>query len=177
MGATALSTILPGPVRQVGYVVGDLDATIGSWLPLGVGPWFVLRDQDQSCTYRGAPCDTTLSIAFANTATMQIELIQQHGDTPTIYSEFLGSGREGYHQLAWWADDFDATMAAVDDAGWPVVWSGGEGLARFAYVEPPDRPAPVLEIMELNDLTRGLDGLVSAAAVDWDGSDPIRRLG
>ena len=73
---------------------------------------------------------------------MQIELIQQQDDTPSIFTEFLAANGPGYHQLAYWTDDFEATMATVEKAGWPVVWSGGEGFGvRFAYVEPPDWPA------------------------------------
>ena len=40
-------------------------------------------------------------------------------------------------------------MKAVVDAGWPVVWSGGEGFGvRFAYVEPPNSPATIIEISD-----------------------------
>ena len=38
-----LMTVLPGPMRQIGYVVTDLDRAIDGWLELGVGPWFVMR--------------------------------------------------------------------------------------------------------------------------------------
>jgi hypothetical protein len=36
-------SVLPGPIRQIGYVVADLDGAIQSWIQLGVGPWFVMR--------------------------------------------------------------------------------------------------------------------------------------
>ena len=75
-------------------------------------------------------------------------------------------------------------MQAVRDAGWPVVWSGGEGpedpegtVTRFAYVEPPERPAAIIEIMELTDTTQGMATFVRDAAATWDGSDPVRELG
>ena len=34
---------LPGPIRQIGYVVTDLDEAIENWVELGVGPWLVIR--------------------------------------------------------------------------------------------------------------------------------------
>ena len=121
------------------------------------------------------------SSTLANSGEMQIELIQQEGDTPSIYTEFLRANGPGYHQLAYWTDDFDATMASVRDAGWPVVWLGDEDVGtRFAYLEPPNSPAhisPVIEIMELNDLMTGMATFVRDAARTWDGSDPIRVLG
>jgi hypothetical protein len=40
-------TVLPGPIRQIGYVVTDLDRAMARWLELGVGRWFVIRDGGQ----------------------------------------------------------------------------------------------------------------------------------
>jgi catechol 2,3-dioxygenase-like lactoylglutathione lyase family enzyme len=169
--------VLPGVVRQVGYVVRDLDEAIASWVALGVGPWFVIRGHTQPGTYRGEPCEVTLSVAFANTGDLQLELIRQDDDTPSIYSEFLDSGREGYHQLAWWAPDWEETMAAIDEAGWPVVWSGGDaGATRYVYVEVPGAPAAIVEVMELTELTTGMATMVREAAASWDGGDPVRNL-
>jgi catechol 2,3-dioxygenase-like lactoylglutathione lyase family enzyme len=174
---------LPGPIRQIGYVVRDLDAALAEWLALGIGPWFVVREHVQHVIYRGEPCEVTISIALANSGELQVELIHQHGDTPSIFTEFLAAGREGFHQLAWWSEDFDADVAAAEAAGWPVVWSDpGESTqapaTRFAYVEPPaGGPATVYEIMELTELTAGMGAFVLDAARDWDGSDPIRIVG
>ncbi len=168
---------LPGPIRQIGYVVTDLDRALDSWVDLGVGPWFVLRGIAQRVTYRGEPCEITLSLALANSGDLQVELIQQHGETASIFTEFLASCGPGFHQLAYWTDDFEATMRSVAGAGWPVVWSGGEDVGtRFAYVEPPGSPAAVIEIMELTDTTRGMATFVRDAAAGWDGTEPIREL-
>ncbi|MGV0716913.1 VOC family protein [Mycolicibacterium sp. XJ662] len=170
-------TILPGPIRQIGYVVSDLDRALASWLELGVGPWFVMRGLTLTASYRGKPCQVTQSLALSNSGELQVELIQQDDQTPSIFTEFLAAGVEGFHQLAYWAEDFDATMQTVAAAGWPVVWSGGEDVGtRFAYVEPPNRPAAVIEIMELTEVTTGMAQFVRDAAASWDGSDPIRTL-
>jgi catechol 2,3-dioxygenase-like lactoylglutathione lyase family enzyme len=173
-----VNRVLPGPIRQIGYIVSDLDTAIESWVNLGVGPWFVLRGIPIRALYRGEPCETAITMALANSGEMQIELIAQDDDTTSIYSEFLASGREGYHQLAYWSDDFDETMGAVAAAGWPVVWLGDESVGtRFAYVEPPNSPATIIEIMELNEATAGMGKFVSDAAAAWDGTDPVRVLG
>jgi hypothetical protein len=158
-------------------VVRDLDKALASWLALGVGPWYVMRGQHLRTLYRGEPCEVTVSIAFANSGDMQLEVIAQEAGDASIYTEFLASGREGFNQFAYWAADFDAAVQSVRDAGWPVVWSGGEADGvRFVYLEAADGPAPIIEISELNDATRGLGELVRAAADGWDGADPIRSL-
>jgi catechol 2,3-dioxygenase-like lactoylglutathione lyase family enzyme len=167
--------VLPGPIRQIGYVVTDLDRAIASWVQLGVGPWFVIRGLPMRVLYRGEPCETSLSLALSNSGEMQVELIQQEDDTPSIFTEFLASTGPGYHQLAYWTEDFDATMEAVEDAGWPIVWSGGEGLGvRFAYVEPMDGPPAVIEISELTETALANSTYIRDSAAGWDGSDPIR---
>ncbi|KUI16475.1 glyoxalase [Mycobacterium sp. GA-1285] len=174
-------TILPGPIRQIGYVVTDIDRAIASWLEIGVGPWFVMRNLTLTARYRGEPCEITQSLALSNSGDMQIEVIQQHSEAPSVFKEFLDAHGEGFHQFAYWATDFDATMRAVETAGWPVVWSGGEDVGtRFAYVEPPAgaaHVAQIVEIMELTEITSGMAAFVREAAANWDGSDPVRVLG
>jgi hypothetical protein len=171
-------TVLEGPVRQIGYVVRDVDTAVQSWLALGVGPWFTMPNLEmKGCRYRGELSEPTITIALANSGPMQIELIQQHDDAPSIYREFLDAGSEGYHQLAWWVDDFDALLKRAEVTGWPVVWSGDGGAVRFAYFEPEPTISAIVEVMELNDASRGMAELVASAAQSWDGvTDPIRSL-
>jgi catechol 2,3-dioxygenase-like lactoylglutathione lyase family enzyme len=170
--------VLPGPIRQNGYVVHDLDAAIAEWLALGIGPWVTLGPLDQTMTFRGQEVTTTITLAFANSGDLQLELIEQTGDAPTAYREFLDAGREGFHHLAWWVDDIDATRADLEAAGLPAVFEGdGGGAARFFYADAPTAAASFLEVMELNDMTRGLADHVKQAADTWDGvTDPIRKL-
>jgi hypothetical protein len=173
--------ILPGPIRQIGYVVTDLDDALASWIELGVGPWLVMRGLPMQARYRGQPCETTISLALSNSGELQVELVKQEDETPSIFTEFLAANGTGFHQLAYWAEDFDATMKAVADAGWPVVWSGGEGLGvRFAYVETPNSPtlpATIVEISELTEAQAGAAKFIRDAAANWDGRDPIREMG
>jgi hypothetical protein len=170
--------VLPGPIRQVGYLVRDIDLAIAGWLEIGVGPWFVIRGVPIRALYRDEPCEVAISVALSNSGEMQVELIAQDDDTPSIYTEFLSSNGPGYHQLAYWTADFDAAMQAVRDAGWPIVWSGGSDLGvRFAYLQPSGCPAEVIEVSEVNEVTSGMATFVREAAANWDGHDPIRVLG
>jgi len=168
----------PGPVRQIGYVVNDFNRALASLLEVGVGPWYVMRGLTQHVLYRGAPCRVTLSLGLANTGDMQGGSDRPGGHSPSIYREFLTSGREGFHQFAWWVTDFDSALVNAEAAGWPVVWSGeaAKGV-RDAYVEPSGGLATVYEIMELTALTSGFNKVIRDAADSWDGTDPIRAVG
>ena len=86
--------------------------------------------------YRGQATEPVVSFAFANSGELQVELIEQEDDSPSIYREFLDAGREGFHHLAWWAEDFDAVARAAEDAGWPAGQHGNTGgMAQFAYYD------------------------------------------
>ena len=170
--------ILPGPIRQNGYVVRDLGRAIDAWLDVGVGPWLLLPHLTQAgSVYRGQPTEPVVSIAFANSGELQVELIEQEDDSPSIYREFLDAGQEGFHHLAWWVEDFEGVARAAEDAGWPVVHAGDTGgMAQFAYYDPGGVTSTVVEVMELTDATRWLVATVRDAAAGWDGTDPVRSL-
>lgn len=171
----AVGRVLPGPVRQIGYVVTDLDAAIADALAVGIGPWFTVRDMPQDdVTYRGEPCRPVLSLAFANSGDMQVEIIQQVGGTPSIYTEFIDAGGDGFNQLAWWVDDFTEMAARADAAGWTEVYGGDAGGARFAYYETAGALATIVEVMEMTGSTKWMADTVRAAAEAWDPNDPTQ---
>ena len=169
----AVGAVLPGPIRQVGYVVRDLQTAIDDAVALGIGPWFTMFDLPQEgMTYRGAPCAPVLSLAFANSGDLQLEIIQQVDDSPSIYREFLDAGNHGFNQLAWWVDDFAAFEARAGAAGWQAVYGGDAAGSRFEYYETGGGLASIVEVMELNDATRWMATTVRDAANAWDPSDP-----
>lgn len=167
----------PGPIRQFAYVVHDLDESCARWLSAGVGPWYVMRSMPQpGTTYRGAETEPIVSIGFANSGDMQIELIQQHNNAPSIYREFLDVGRTGLHHVAYWAEDFDGAMARARAAGYRTAQIGRTAGTGFAYVDGGPA-ADFIEIMQLNEVTGGMMGLIRDAAATWDGKDPVRTVG
>jgi hypothetical protein len=178
MSTARPSSILPGVIRQNGYVVRDLRSAVDAWLAVGVGPWLLLPHLTQTGSiYRGQPTEPVVSIAFANSGDLQVELIEQEDDSPSIYKEFLDGGRDGFHHLAWWTEDFAAATGAAAEAGWSNVHSGDTGgMAQFAYFDEGGATSTVIEVMELTDATRWMATTVRAAADSWDGTNPVRNL-
>ncbi len=168
---------LPGAIAQHAYVVTDLDDAMAWWCAQGVGPWFVLHElRQQGYVHRGEAVEPVLTLAFANSGELQVELVVAHDDTPSPFRDFLETGRSGAHHLAWWTPAWDEWSGAAEAAGWaPVSHGDGGGMARWAY---HDRGGPLLvEVMELNDATRWLASTVRDAHLTWDGvSDPVRSL-
>ena len=166
-----------GNVTQNGYVVRDIEAAMRHWSSvLCVGPWFYAeRAPIENFQFHGAPSDCAISIALANAGTLQIELIQQRNDAPSMYRNFLDAGHEGLQHIAYWTYRFDAALDVAKTLGWTLGQSGNVGEpGRFAYFETEAHPGTVVELSETNGPKCAMFKRISAAAREWDGSDAIR---
>lgn len=171
-----------GGIRQIGYIVKDIEKAMEHWSRvLGVGPWFYREDATPSVfTYYGK--DSTppkISIAVANSDYIQLELIQQHDDAPSLYRDSLkAAGGDCMQHVAFWTDDhYDELRAQLIEAGYVEGHAGQMGQrGRFTYLVHKDLPSCVIEISE----TRGGKGeyfrKVAAAAQEWDGKESIIRV-
>jgi hypothetical protein len=155
----------------------DLDAAVAAWVARGVGPWWFMREvRQQGYVHRDEPVEPVLTLGFANSGPMQVELITAHDSTPSPFREFLDAGRSGFHHHAWWVEDWDAWSASATAGGWsPMAHGDGGGAAQWAYY---DIGGPgFVEVMELNEATRWLADKVHADHLAWDGvTDPARTL-
>lgn len=165
-----------GVARQNGYVVRDIEAAMQHWSSqLGIGPWFYLPDlAPKDFRYRGQPSPATMSVAFANTGNLQIELIQPLNDAPSAYRDFLAAGREGLQHLSSWEENLEQIIRRAADHGIGIYHEGRLGGARFVYFATETHPGTVYEVAAPDERTWELFRKVREAALSWDGSDPIR---
>ena len=176
-----MSTLF-GAVRQAGYVVEDIEQAMARWVALGVGPWFY-KEQVVSTEFRyhGQPSRLPqLSIALANSGELQIELIQQRDDAPTLYRDsLLRQGECAQHIAYWTMDRFDEFCRHLLEQGYVEGHAGrmGANRGRFAYFVHPDLPSAMIEISESTGGKGEYFDEIKRASVGWDGSDPIRRVG
>jgi hypothetical protein len=167
-----------GPVRQNGYVVRDIEAALAHWTGvIGVGPfWYIERAPLEAFRYRGDPSPLEVSIALANSGDLQIELIQQRNDAPSMYRDFLAAGHEGLQHVAYWTRDFDRDLERARESGFRAAQSGQVGAdGRFVYFESHGHPGTVVELSEINGAKGRFFEHIREAAAAWDGSEPIRR--
>lgn len=170
-----------GPIRQNGYVVPDIRAAMDHWVRvLGVGPWFYFdRVKVDWFRHRGEPSDIEVSIALANSGDLQIELIQQRNDAPSMYREFLDGGRAGLQHVAFWTTDYQALYDHALSIGYKIGHEGqiGGERGRFSYFDTELHPGTVIELSDISG-PKGwfFEHVVKEAAVNWDGADPIREM-
>jgi catechol 2,3-dioxygenase-like lactoylglutathione lyase family enzyme len=174
-------SIYGGPVHQLGIVVEDIDTAMRLWTQgLGIGPFYVGRERSfTNFTYRGnSASPPVLSIALAQVGPLQIELIQQLNDTPSAFTEFTRAGRSGMHHLASMFRDptqYDAAHRRLTDAGLVEVQSGIGSGGRWSYLGTDPLEFPMFELCETHGALGEMFDRVRAAAIGWDGADPIRE--
>lgn len=168
-----------GTVMQLAFVPGDIDAALRYWTgTMGVGPFFKLEHvQYESGKYRGEPADIDFTVYIAYWGDMQIELIEQHNDAPSIYSAWRRQGREGLHHVCIKVEDMAKARAICAEVGATVMQEltlpgGGEAI----YVDAGGGPGSLIEMICFPPEAYGFFDTMREAACDWDGTDPIRLV-
>ena len=167
-----------GEMRQVGIVVRDIEDAMDHWSRVcGVGPWFYTdKLAVTEFSYRGVKHDDLhVSIALANSGDIQLELIQQRCQTPSMYRRFLDAGHEGMQHWSSWPVDYDDRLNRALASGYRIGQQGDSARGRFVYLLHEGHPGTVIEMAHMTDARRRIFDGVREAAIGWDGSDPIRR--
>ena len=169
-----------GAVTQNGFVVRDIRAAMDHWVNvMGVGPWFyVPLVKTDYFRHRGVASDMRMSVALANSGDLQIELIQQRNDAPSLYKEFLDAGHEGLQHMAYWTRDYQGVYDKALSLGYTVGHEGqiGGEQGRFAYFDTQAHPGTVVELSDISGSKGKFFDHIRRAAEGWDGSDPIREV-
>ncbi|MBO1078038.1 VOC family protein [Roseomonas haemaphysalidis] len=166
-----------GEIRQLGYVVPDIEAAMDYWTrELGVGPFFYNpRVPIENYRYRGESHVPHNSVALANSGALQVELIQCRNAVPSMYKDFTDAGRSGLQHVAYWTSDYDADLARLTAEGFEPVMSGEVGTrGRFVYFDTEYHPGTVIELSEVAGPKGEMFRLIREASEGWDGSDPVR---
>lgn len=150
----AMSSIY-GPIKQVAYVVNNLDEAIDNWhSQFGITPFAVVRECSpfNGATYRGKPMgEVVLNLGFAYIGDIQLELIEQVNDTPSIYREALEGGAHSLHHYCVAVEDYESAYKHASENGFTTVVDNNGGMA---YMESDKIPGLILEIIPWNDFTR-----------------------
>lgn len=168
-----------GTVMQLAFVPEDFDAAIDHWTRvMGVGPFFLIENIHlDGMTYRGKPTDAVFSLALAYWGDIQIELIRPENAAPSIYTGEYAAVGGGLHHVCVLVDDIAAARATCAAQGAEVLIEGRFGASEVIYVDPGRGPGSIVEILQQDPNGPDLFGMIKAAGIGWDGSDPVRRLG
>jgi hypothetical protein len=162
---------------QLGHVVDDVFAAAARWVrTFGIGPFHVLPVVEQQAAYGGEVRAVQVQVAVAQAGPVQIELIQQHCDTPSIFREWSRGGTSAFHQIATLTSDYDGKVAHFQALGYQIAAESLGGGFRVAYI---DTAAEFGFYTEVVDPPSGFVAKVrdiSDTCAGWDGRDPVRIL-
>ena len=169
--------MLPSSIYQIAYLVENIEDAAHQWARLtGAGP-FVLFDPFEFIEprYKGRACEMNLGIALGFSGGLCIELIAQHDDQPSIYSDWQREKGLGLHHVAMLADDFPATLREQAAKGVDPLFTGGFGEnTHLAYLDTRNSLGCYLEIVEHTDFVRGALAAMRLEHESWDGKNTLR---
>ena len=166
-----------GEIRQVAYIVPDIEAAMTHWTTvMGIGPFFYNPQVPiEDYTYDGIRYTPHNSVALANSGYIQIELIQCRNDVPSMYKDFTDAGHWGLQHTAYWTQDYDRDLERMLAEGFKVKMSGKVGESgRFAYFDRDTHPGTVIELSEVKGPKGRMFDLIRKASEGWTGEDPVR---
>jgi hypothetical protein len=165
---------------QICWVVPDLHAAIEHWArQAGVGPFFVFDDVAyENGVYRGRPwTPVKFHAAIAQAGAMQIELVTQLEEGPSMFRELVPAGQSRLHHMSTYTHDFEADLDHYRRAGAEVVFTGLVKGAPVCWLDTVKTLGFMTELITANPLKEQVFARFREAAETWDGGDPIRRLG
>ena len=112
-----------GEMRQIGIVVRDVEVAMKHWVDVcGVGPWFFAEKLLVTSFGYGDQhfYGIHMSVALVNSGDVQLELIQQRCDTPSMYLDFLDVGYEGMQHRSSWPNDYDDKLQRALSNGYSI---------------------------------------------------------
>lgn len=166
-----------GPIRQLGYVVPDIEAAMKYWSDvLGIGPWYYNpKVPIKNYKYKGESYEPHNSVALANSGYIQVELIQTRNDIPSMYRDFQQTSKSGLQHVAFWTESYDADLEKMIALGWKPVMQGEVGTnGRFIYFDTEYHPGTVIELSEVLGPKGAMFKAIREASENWDGKFEVR---
>ena len=166
------------PIMQLAFVPRDVETALNYWTKvMGAGPFFSLPHISyREIRYRGTPIEIDFSVLIGYWGDMQIELIEQHCDSPAIYKSWLDEQREGLHHVCIMVDDIADARAVFAAANASIVQEVFMEGAEAFYADTGGGPGTMVEVLQPSSDFVGLFTMMRDAARGWDGENPVRAL-
>lgn len=166
-----------GPVMQLAFVPADFDAAIRFWTKvMGAGPFFQNKHlRIDGWRYRGEAVDLDLAQAIGYWGDIQIEIMYQHNDAPSIFRPKPGSASDGLHHMAVRVENLDIARDVCVRAGAEIVQELAFPVGGVFYADTGGGPGTVIEILGLPPGGDAAFVYMRNQSRGWDGTDPVRE--
>jgi len=104
---------------------------------------------------------------------MQIELIRQRNNVPSIYTEFAARDSGGLQHMGVITESVERDLARLSLEGIePVQYGTTAAGMRFAYVPTDRHPGAMIELIQPNERTQRFFDKMHRAAEQWGRNRP-----
>ena len=156
---------------QLGFVVDDIVAAARRWAEVhGIGPFLISPVIESQVVVAGAATPLSIQVGLAQAGPVQIELIQQHCDRPSIFRDWGNP----FHQLATITDDVDGRVHHLQACGYELVGEIATPELKVAYVDTTTDFGFYTEIVSTHPAFLARWQGVADTCATWDGTDPVR---
>jgi len=162
-----------GPIVQLAYVVNDLHLAIRQWTSkLCVGPFSILeRVKYREHEIDGVRTSPIMSLAFAYSGDLQIELVQVHDDEKSVVRSYPPSQETGFHHVGILSEDMPADETRLAAAGLRRVARGvSETGVQTAFYLGGSHAGGLVELIRVDDQVTEFFNALKRAAAEWDGT-------
>lgn len=174
------------PFNQICFYVKDMEKAAQAWHDLtGAGPFYLMHHIGfKKLTYNGEEATLDQSSACGNWGSIQIELFEQHDDSPAGMGPLLpafGNPDLGVlHHLNFVADDLEEEIKRIEALGYPAIWRcevDFPGPDPFLIAMFDTRPLTgcMTEVYKRHEGVEGLYDLIRQASIGWDGNNLLRE--
>jgi hypothetical protein len=162
---------------QIAYAVPDAVTAAQRWAAeFGAGPFFVRPHIPvPSVVHRGLPATFDHTAAYGQWGDVMVELVQDHTDGPSVVRDMFPDGGGGLHHLAFFVPNIDVATEQLNACGYATAMTAATASGiRFHFLDATATHGHMLELYERSAGLSAFYAQVAAAAVGWDGSDPVR---
>jgi hypothetical protein len=162
---------------QHAFFVPDIAAAVEHWVATtGAGPFFLAPHHTTDWfEYRGEAVEADVSYAFGYAGDTQIQFIEQHDDTPSLYREMYAAGEGGFHHVGVLADDFDGERQRMLNRGFDIATELRADGAQAVYFDTREAIGGYTEIHSTPERIIDTFARWRAAHQEWDGvTEPLR---
>jgi Glyoxalase/Bleomycin resistance protein/Dioxygenase superfamily len=169
------------PVRQMAWFVPDIRAAaLRHHALFGSGPYFVADNIPlRASTHRGQDRLLDHSSAYGQWGEIMIEFVQQNNPGPSAFHDMYpeGSGKYGFHHVALFVDDVDASCANYAREGFATAFRAemNDGFV-YAFVDAVETYGHMLELYAPLPQLTGFYAMVASAAESFKGGDIIHTI-
>ena len=165
-----------GGIFQVAYTVSDITRAAELFTQrLGVGPWYSIDyHSGSSALYRGRPTRLHLSILRGFVGHLNVELVCQLDDTPSVFRDTIDKSGYGFHHWNIASLDFDRDVKHYEQLGYEYAYYDTINGHRLAFMDATRDLPGMIEICEMTSDQEQLLERMRLASVNFDGTNPIR---